>query len=160
MPSPGAPPSSTSMCWPTWELSRLHHLRVYGGFIDWWNHDRWWLNSTSSPSPLPGGWRVGLKVLIPQLHLLAPLATSLHPEAIYCCDCCLVVPLCLILCNPVDCSLPSSSVHEISQARILEWVAISFSRGFSWLRDRTRISCITGGFFTPEPPGKPWTYGG
>ena len=38
--------------------------------------------------------------------------------------------------------LPSSSVHEISQARILEWVAISFSRGSSWPRDGTRVSCI------------------
>ena len=40
---------------------------------------------------------------------------------------CLVTQSCLILCNPMDCSLPGSSVHGISQARILEWVAISFS---------------------------------
>ena len=38
--------------------------------------------------------------------------------------------LCPILCNPIDCSLPGSSVHEILQARILEWVDIPFSRGF------------------------------
>ena len=49
---------------------------------------------------------------------------------------------CLILCNPMDCSPPGSSVHGISQARILVWVAISFSRGSSWPRDRTCISCI------------------
>ena len=42
---------------------------------------------------------------------------------------------CLILCNPMDCSLPGSSVHGISQARILEWVAISSSRGSSPPRD-------------------------
>ena len=42
----------------------------------------------------------------------------------------------------MDCSLPSSSVHGISQARIVGWVAISFSRGSSWMRYRTRISCI------------------
>ena len=47
-----------------------------------------------------------------------------------------------------------SSVHGTSQARILEGVAISFSRGSSWPRDRTCISYITGGFFTTEPPGK------
>ena len=39
--------------------------------------------------------------------------------------------LCLALCNPMDCSLPGYSVHRILQARILEWVAISFSRGSS-----------------------------
>jgi len=41
----------------------------------------------------------------------------------------------------MDCSPPGSSVHGFFQARILEWVAISFSRGFSLLRDRTHISC-------------------
>ena len=56
----------------------------------------------------------------------------------------------------MDCSLPGSSVHGILQARILEWIAISFSRGSSWPRDQTRVSCITGSFFTNEPPGKPW----
>ena len=58
-------------------------------------------------------------------------------------------------CDPMDCSLPRSSVHGISQARILEWVAISFSRGSSQPRDQTCISCIMGRFFTTEPPGKP-----
>ena len=42
----------------------------------------------------------------------------------------------------MDCSLPGSSVHGISQARILEWVAILFSRGSFWPRDQTRVSCI------------------
>ena len=54
------------------------------------------------------------------------------------------------------CGLPGSSIHGILQARILEWVAISFSRGSSWRRDRTHVSCISciaGGFFTSEPPG-------
>ena len=51
-------------------------------------------------------------------------------------------------CFPMDCSPPGSSVHGISQARILEWVAISFSRGSSWPRDQTWVSCIAGGFFT------------
>ena len=48
------------------------------------------------------------------------------------------------LCDPVDCSLLGSSLHGILQARILERVAISFSRGSSQLRDRTRISRIAG----------------
>ena len=48
----------------------------------------------------------------------------------------------------MDYSPPGSSVHGISQARILEWVAISFSRRSSWPRDRTQVSCIAGRFFT------------
>ena len=52
------------------------------------------------------------------------------------------------LCDPMDCSLPGSSVHEILQARILEQVAISFSRGPSWPRDGTQVSCSAGKFFT------------
>ena len=55
---------------------------------------------------------------------------------------------CLTLCDPMDCRLPGSSIHGIFQARILKWVAISFSRGSSWPRDWTQISCITGRFFT------------
>ena len=55
---------------------------------------------------------------------------------------------CPTLCDPMDCSLPGSSVHGILKARILEWMAISFSRGSSWPRDRTWVSCIAGRFFT------------
>ena len=62
---------------------------------------------------------------------------------------------CLTLRNPVDCSLPGSSVQGISQARMLEWVAISSSRGSSPPRNGTCISCTAGGFFTTEPVGKP-----
>ena len=56
---------------------------------------------------------------------------------------CLVTKLFLTLCNPMSCSPPGSSVHEVSQVRILEWAAISFSRGSSWPRDRTLVSCIS-----------------
>ena len=55
----------------------------------------------------------------------------------------------------MDCSPPGSSVHGILQARILEWVAISFSRGSSQPRDRSRVSCIADGVFAIGPPGKP-----
>ena len=51
-------------------------------------------------------------------------------------------------CDPMVCSLPGSSVHGILQARILEWVAISFSRGSSQSRNQTHVSCIAGRFFT------------
>ena len=60
----------------------------------------------------------------------------------------LVAQLCQTLCNPIDCSPLGVSVHGVLQARILEWVAISFSRGSSWPRDRTQVSCIIGRIFT------------
>ena len=59
-----------------------------------------------------------------------------------------VAQSCPTLCDPGDCSPPGSSVHGILQARILEWVAISFSRGSSGPRDRTPVSHIAGRFFT------------
>ena len=59
-----------------------------------------------------------------------------------------VVQSCLTLYDPMDCSLPGSSVHGSLQARILEWVVIPFSRGSSQPRDWTWVFCITGRFFT------------
>ena len=59
-----------------------------------------------------------------------------------------VTQSCATLCNPIVCSLPGSSVHGIFQARILEWVAISFSRRSSQLRDWTQVSRIAGRCFT------------
>ena len=57
------------------------------------------------------------------------------------------------LCDPLDCSLPGSSVHGIFQARVLECVAISFSRGYSRPRDRTLVSRIVGRRFTVSYQG-------
>ena len=66
--------------------------------------------------------------------------------------CCyyLVTKSCPTLCDPMDYSLPGSSVHGIIQARILEWGAISSSRGSSWPRDSTHVSCLAGRFFPGE----------
>ena len=57
-----------------------------------------------------------------------------------------------LFCYPMDCSLPGSSVHGILQARTLEWVAISSSRGSS---ESSTIPALAGKFFTTEPQGKP-----
>ena len=59
-----------------------------------------------------------------------------------------VTQLCPTLCDPMDCSLPGSSVHGIFQAIVLEWIAISFSRGSSQPRDRTQVSRIVDRRFT------------
>ena len=82
------------------------------------------------------------------LHLTRTIICSLDKY------CPLVAKLCLTLCDPMDYS-PPGSVHGILCARILEWVAISFSRVSSQPRDRTHVSCLTDWFFTTEPPGRP-----
>ena len=58
-----------------------------------------------------------------------------------------VAQSCLTLCTPMDCSLPSSFLHGILQGRVMEWVAISFSRGSSQPRDQTQVSHIPGRCF-------------
>ena len=63
-----------------------------------------------------------------------------------------------LFCDFKDCSPTGSSVHGISQARILEWVTLSFSRGSFWPRDQTHVSCLAGAFFTTKPPRKPPSY--
>ena len=59
------------------------------------------------------------------------------------------------LCDPIDCSLPVSSIHGILQARILDWTAIPFSRGSSWLKDWTQVFCITDILYHPSHQGSP-----
>ena len=71
--------------------------------------------------------------------------------------CCLVAQWCPTLCNPVDCSLPGSSVHGILQARILKWVAFSLCRGSSQPRMEPGSPALAGRFFTTEQPRKPCT---
>ena len=63
-------------------------------------------------------------------------------------NCVLVTQLYPTFWDPMYCSLPGFSVHEILQSNILKWLAIAFSRGSSWLRDWTWVSCIAGRFFT------------
>ena len=82
---------------------------------------------------------------LPKLNREVKIIQFLHPQSL----------TRVQLCNPTDHSPPGSSVHSrIFPERLLEWVAISSSRGSSWLRDWTRVSCIAGGFFTTEPTGK------
>ena len=68
-----------------------------------------------------------------------PMSTPAHHAWV----CAKTLQLCLTLCNPMDCSLPASSVHGILQARKLEWVTIPSSRGSSPTRDQTCVSYIS-----------------
>ena len=75
---------------------------------------------------------------------LSPCTVSLLlPSA-----CMLLLQLCLILCDSIDCSLPGSSAYGILQERILEWVVMPFSWGSSWQKDQTWVACIAADCFT------------
>ena len=99
----------------------------------------YWLICTSRAAAFrkPGDLHCGASGRTKRLPL--PAKTGFSPNYL---GCCLVTKSYPTLCEPTDCSLPGSSVHGISQARILEWVAISFSRGSCQPRDRTWVSCI------------------
>ena len=79
------------------------------------------------------------------------LTGTLWTLSVYMCVCSLSR---VWLCDPMDCSLPGSSVHGILQAKILKWFAISSTRGCSWPGVQTMSSALAGRFFTTEPPAK------
>ena len=81
-------------------------------------------------------------------RMLGPSNTGITPVLFPSCVCVWVNLSVVTLCDPMDCSLPGSSVHGILQTRILEWAAIPFSRVFSPTRDWTQVSWIAGRFFT------------
>ena len=75
---------------------------------------------------------------------------------VHVCVCmCSIAQSCPILCYPMDCSLPGSSVHGIFQARILKQVAISFAGFLPDPGIKPASPALADGFFTTEPPGKP-----
>ena len=78
------------------------------------------------------------------IKILFYISTIIFPERMWK----WVAQSCPTLCNPMDCRLPGSSIHGISQARVLEWVAISFAWSSSWPRDWTWVSRILGRHFT------------
>ena len=132
-----------------WELSstswRAEYLLNFGGILrmgDVSLHSRvYLLNHIFTSVQTPGylfytlGYNPVPLYFVAQMLQLWPLVSE-------------VAQSCLTLCNPMDCSLLGSSIHGIFQARILEWVAISFSRGSSQPRDRTRVSGIVGRCFS------------
>ena len=102
------------------------------------------LHSPSVPTTIQhrGNW---CSKFFPSYITFTNLRTSYKWNHMVCTILCLS---CLPLCNPMDCSPWDSSVHGILQARILEWVAIPFSRGSSQPKNWTQVSCIAGRFFT------------
>ena len=97
-----------------------------------------------TPVVLPGkfhGWK-SLVGYSPWGRRESNTTERLHFDFYIIAHCCLVAKSHLTLLWPMDCSPPGSSVHRISQERILEGVALSFSRGSSQLRDWTHVSCL------------------
>ena len=140
--------------WKHWIKSKIlttSSMRLYNFSSDTQNSKRWiekWYYHHSN------AWIRKVKVRevmwLVQGHASQCCGLNLHPDPL---TTFLVLhgsgvwaQLCPTLCDPMNCSLPGSSVLGIFQARILEWVAISFSRRFSWPRDQNFISCT--GFFT------------
>ena len=143
---------------PWWELSPCPHLPF------WFNNTTWtsgggsiWLTGSSSSAPNDICHMCSVTVRLGDNHYLVIVASSLitasephgpkKPLAhlfniLFSSE---VAQLCLTPCDPMDCSLPGSFVHGILQTRILEWIAISFSRGSFRPRDRTQVSCPAGG---------------
>ena len=107
------------------------------------------------PSPVVIQWTWLYTVLNsdPDLYL----ENVCHFIYIYIC-CCLVAKSCLTLLHPMGCSLPGLSVHGISQAKIWEWVALSFSRVYSWPRDPMYASCVAGDSLSLSHQGSPLIY--
>ena len=102
-------------------------------------------------------WLLALVIFL-TIYVYTNMHTSYY-ESVSCWSC---STLWTWTCDPMDCSLPGSSVHSLLQARILEWLAIPFSRGSSQPRDQTWVSCIAGIFFaiwaTRKPPATGWSW--
>ena len=115
-------------------LKRCLLAKTSGNLLGIWS-------GRAASTPAPEVWNGSYTVLITH----PDLDRNPSRDTLTCCSG-LVTQLCP--CYPMDCRLPGSSVHGIFQARRLEWVVISFSRGSS------RVSCIAERFFTAEAPGK------
>ena len=126
---------------PSWFQS-AHHIYPLWGYLTPW--DGLWAESCSRLCFLLGSSQLTRGETCVSFSLEVQLVCILPPPV----RSEVKFLSCVRLCNPMDCSLPGSSIHGIFQARVLEWVAISFSRGSSLPRDRTQVSHIEGRHFT------------
>ena len=116
-------------------------LKNYSEFLATWKHQL--LTTAKEPGTRE---KFPVHVFVNNLKLYKVLNTKVSE----------VAQSCPTLCNPMDCSLPGFSVLGIFQARILEWVAISFSRRSFWPRNRIRVSRIVGRRFTVWATREGW----
>ena len=133
-------------------------LRFYGDGVSFWVISgqssclcsyRVWLTA------LPGGGHISQPRWIPAWELQGGWQGTLRAGTSSLLSGALATQSCLTLCHSVDCSSPGPSVHGILQARILEWVTVSFSRGSSWFMIEPGSPALQADYLPPEPPGKP-----
>ena len=143
---------TTHWLWVSWVLTSAPMLLELEGGHSWkgrglWEVSHQWL------SAFIHRWHTSLLFLplSTQWHKLVTRAPTIKEVPFWNWKEIEVTQSCPTLCNLMDCSLPGSSVHGIFQARILEWVATSFSRGSSQPRARTRVSETAGSLFTIWP---------
>ena len=107
----------------------------------------------------PGGFPLPHSYMPPDYFVILSMFSANREDLIarpgYPCCCYSVAKSCPIVCDPIDCSPLGSSVHGIPQARVLEWVSISFSRGSSLAGIEPTSPALAGKFFTTESPGIP-----
>ena len=154
------PSSHLILCWPLLRLpSVFPSIRVFSNesalCIRWTKY--WSLSFNISLSNEYSGL-ISLRIDwfdLPVVHRTlkkesspASQFESINSSGFRCCEVKWSCSSCLALCDPMDYSLAGSSIHGIFQARVLEWVAISFSRGSSWPRDGTQVSHIVDRCFT------------
>ena len=123
--------------------SLVSHSPIYtwsspGGFG---NFDGWATGDQMTQESLEAGIGLGILFLLHSNN--SNLNGHIRLNSMYVCISCMLIQPCLILYDPMDCSIPGSSVHGISHAKILEWVAVSSSRGSSQHRNWTCISCVS-----------------
>ena len=119
-------------------ISVSRQNRIWANSLIWLGTQHsWWMRSCAYLLILK---KLGKTIIMNKSVKRDTLTFKLHW---FVCVCVYVhAQLCLTLCDLMDCSLPSSSIHGIFQARILEWVVISYCKGYSWPRDQTCVSCI------------------
>ena len=124
--------------WDGWMASPPQWTWVWVSSGSWWWTGRPGMLQSIGLRRVRHDWVTELRLIMKKKHDLTKY--YLHETHIK--FVCSVAKLCLTLCDPMDYSPPGYSVHGISQARILEWIAISSLRGSSQPRDWTHISCI------------------
>ena len=130
-----------------WFLGQENPLEK--GMATYFNILAWRIPWTEEPGGLQfmltlNSWPIALRLMLDEWNLSNTCIFSIgHITAFTSLKGSEVAQSCPTLCDPMDCSLPGSSAHGIFQARVQEWVAISFSRRSSWSRDRTCVPCIS-----------------
>ena len=120
----------------SWIISISYSLSAKIGEINWWHFVE---KNATEPS---------LKHNLFVLKFKIKLKREMKHSVYWLSNTSGIAQLCPTLCDPMDCSLPGSSIHGIFQTRVLKWVAISFSRGSSQPKNKTQVSYIADRHFT------------